>query len=579
MGKFLPFRMNIRRWGTLDPFIEPGGVLGRKVANRGFLEALLAQDPFDEYHFFLTDTAALAHQQDYCRSAFPQLFQRGAFHFFPQNRLHLQLEATPYTVFHLSDPITTFTRLARLRNAYAPVLFPITGTTHSLSYERFMPAFLGHLWGGATARDAIVGTSQAAIAMLEHTFALLRQNYPCPATAHGPQLKRIPLGANPLFSAPAGHNPRQYFAGQGAAMRARLGLGTETMFLCLARLTVHSKMDLAPLLCALQRAAGKGLSLNDTVLVVAGWAEENAPLPQALAAMAQRMGIRFIPFLRPTNEECLALYAAADVFVSPSDNIQETFGLTLAEAGSMGLPVIASNFNGYRDIVVHGETGLLVPTIGPESCEETNLLAGTWFDNQYHLRLAQQTCVSVPGLAKALAQLGTNPALRQAMGMAGAARARSHFSWPAIAAAHVGLWQRLASTPLPPQDEARIRNQRHPLAPNFAHSFRAHFSHTLGPESTLLVRRTPTGDAVYQGRVPPLLYAGMELMIEEESLRRMLLATRKPVMVKNLLGSLRQQWPTAQQGIAQERAAMVVLWALKHDYLEEVDASADESKL
>ena len=569
--------MNNRRWGTLDPFIEPGGVLGRKVANRGFLEALLGQDPFDEYHFFLTDAAAIAHQQEYCRSAFPQLFQRGAFHFFPQSRLHQQLEATAYSVFHLSDPITTFTRLARLRNAYSPVLFPITGTTHSLSYERFMPAFLGHLWGGATARDAIVGTSHAAIAMLEHTFALLRQNYPCPATTHGPCLERIPLGANPLFSAPAGHNPRQYFAGQGAAMRARLGLGSETMFLCLARLTVHSKMDLAPLLCALQRAASLGLSLNDTVLVVAGWAEENAPLPQALAAMAQRMGVRFMPFLRPTDEECLALYAAADVFVSPSDNIQETFGLTLAEAGSMGLPVIASNFNGYRDIVVHGESGLLVPTMGPERCEETNLLAGTWFDNQYHLRLAQQTCVSVPGLAKALAQLGTNCALREQMGKAGAVRAREQFSWAAIATAYTALWQRLGSTPLTAQEEATIRSQHHPLAPDFARSFQAHFSHTLGPESTLRVRRTPTGEAVYQGRTPPLLYAGMELMIEEEPLHRMLLAARKPVMVRTLVEMLRAQWPTAQQGIAQERATMVVLWALKHDYLEEVDATTEGS--
>lgn len=553
--------------------------MGRKVANKGFLEALLAQDPFDEYHFFLTDAAALAHQQNYCRSAFPHLFQRGAFHFFPQGRLHQQLETTPYTAFHLSDPITTFTRLARLRNAYAPFLFPITGTTHSLSYERFMPAFLGHLWGGATMRDAIVGTSQAAIAMLEHTFSLLRQNYPCPATTHGPSLERIPLGANPLFSAPAGHNPRHYFAGHGAAMRARLGLGAETMFLCLARLTVHSKMDLAPLLCALQRAAGLGLSLNNTVLVVAGWAEENAPLPEALAAMAQRMGIRFMPFLRPTDEECLALYAAADVFVSPSDNIQETFGLTLAEAGSMGLPIIASNFNGYRDIVVHGETGLLVPTMGPEHSEETNLLAGIWFDNQYHLRMAQQTCVSVPGLAKALASLGTNPALRHSMGQAGAERTQTLFSWPAIATAYVTLWQRLAKTPLPPQEEARIRSQRHPLAPNFAHSFQAHFSHTLGPQSTLRVRRTPTGDAVYAGRVPPLLYAGMEFMIEEKPLHRMLLAARKPVMVCTLVEMLRQHWPAVQQGIAQERAAMVVLWALKHDYLEDVDAPTEVSSV
>lgn len=46
-------------WGTLDPFVEGGPVIGRKVANCGFLQALLGADPFREYHFSCrTGTAA-----------------------------------------------------------------------------------------------------------------------------------------------------------------------------------------------------------------------------------------------------------------------------------------------------------------------------------------------------------------------------------------------------------------------------------------------------------------------------------------------------------------------------------------
>jgi hypothetical protein len=49
----LPAAMQTMRiWGTLDPFVEGGEVMGRKVANAGFLDALLAADPFDAYHFF-----------------------------------------------------------------------------------------------------------------------------------------------------------------------------------------------------------------------------------------------------------------------------------------------------------------------------------------------------------------------------------------------------------------------------------------------------------------------------------------------------------------------------------------------
>ena len=45
-------------------------------------------------------------------------------------------------------------------------------------------------------------------------------------------------------------------------------------------------------------------------------------------------------------------YAAADIFVSLSDNIQETFGLTPVEAMAAGLPVVASDWDGYRETIV-----------------------------------------------------------------------------------------------------------------------------------------------------------------------------------------------------------------------------------
>lgn len=53
------------------------------------------------------------------------------------------------------------------------------------------------------------------------------------------------------------------------------------------------------------------------------------------------------------------LLAAMDLFVFPS--YAEAFGLVLIEAMSMHLPVVSSNCDGVLDIVIHNETGLLVP--------------------------------------------------------------------------------------------------------------------------------------------------------------------------------------------------------------------------
>jgi len=53
------------------------------------------------------------------------------------------------------------------------------------------------------------------------------------------------------------------------------------------------------------------------------------------------------------------LLAGMDVFAFPSHN--EAFGLALIEAMATGLPTVSSNCDGVLDIVVEGETGLMVP--------------------------------------------------------------------------------------------------------------------------------------------------------------------------------------------------------------------------
>ena len=117
-------------------------------------------------------------------------------------------------------------------------------------------------------------------------------------------------------------------------------------------------------------------------------------------------------------------WAAADIFVSMADNHQETFGLTPVEAMACGLPVIASDWNGYRDTVRHGETGWLVPSHQPAQGMSRELaryaLGGHDYDS-FVGRLMQEVVIDPAALVVALERLIGDPAAAAPAGGSGPA--------------------------------------------------------------------------------------------------------------------------------------------------------------
>src|SRR6202012_5551691 len=103
-----------------------------------------------------------------------------------------------------------------------------------------------------------------------------------------------------------------------------------------------------------------------TTFVLAGWfpgGERERQFYEAAArAYAPDVAVHFVP--GDDRARIGALWAGADVFVSLVDNIQETFGITPVEAMAAGLPVVVSDWDGYRSTVRDGVEGFLIPTLG-----------------------------------------------------------------------------------------------------------------------------------------------------------------------------------------------------------------------
>ncbi len=100
------------------------------------------------------------------------------------------------------------------------------------------------------------------------------------------------------------------------------------------------------------------------------------------------------------HDELQRLYARAAVVACPSR--REGFGVACLEAMAHGRPVVATSVGGLRDLVVDGETGLVVPPRDP------------------------------PALREALLRLLGDSDLRRRLGAAGRVRAQDVFSWQAV---------------------------------------------------------------------------------------------------------------------------------------------------
>ena len=187
-----------------------------------------------------------------------------------------------------------------------------------------------------------------------------------------------------------------------------------------------------------EAAAATGAKVQ---LVLAGWFpagdKDRVQFEAAARAYAPDIPIHFVG--GDDRARIGALWAGADLFISLVDNIQETFGITPVEAMAARLPVVASDWDGYRYTVRHGVEGFLIPTLIPPAGRLGYAMATrhTLMMDSYQAyvgEVAQHTAVNVGKAVEALVALIRSPELRRRMGEAGRARVREMFDWPAVTA-------------------------------------------------------------------------------------------------------------------------------------------------
>jgi alpha-maltose-1-phosphate synthase len=412
---------------------EPGrpDLMGRLAANQSFLKGLIRHGGLEALHCC---TFHARHVEAFVKLA----RDLGASMPIRNIEPHRQDELAKLGGLFVTEPSLVIP--AQQRSFAGHHAYALTGVTHTTADPLIMTVLAGLVTAPVQAWDAVVCTSRAVASMVEEMLraeeAMLAQRLGARRFPR-PMLPVIPLGIDADQFA-----PRPEWR---AAWREQLGIQDgDVAALYVGRLSRHGKAHPLPLFATLGRAARR--QPQRLHLILAGWwlhpPEEEKWREQA-AALCPEVTLHFLDGREPAVRR--EIWSAADLFTMLVDNIQETFGLAPIEAMAAGLPVVATDWDGFRDTVRHGTDGILVSTLmAPAGAgrEASRLFATGHITYGAWLTLAaRQTAVDIRAATDAIEALAADPALRQRMGTAGRAHARTRFDWSAIIPQYQALWQ------------------------------------------------------------------------------------------------------------------------------------------
>ncbi len=538
-----------RRLGLLfawSPY-EASKITGARVANYSVLEAILKYANYAHADVFIGhDPVAF---QESPEGAFLKAWaEDDRVQVYGYEHLAPCIEHFEYTAFVLGKP--TIAELAELRDAAAKACFPIIGVAHSIADDCFRYPLSSFFTYPLLPCDSIMcstGTVEAVIQAAYDAAEKRLEELDAGPRVYRPRLDKVRLGVHDMGV------PTEQVRREG---REALGVAQEdVVFLFVGRLDIISKMDPAALFIAfrdiLQEMGGSGarLVLAGTTTHEAMWQGYVQQHTDALNISAH-VTVKFN--FEPSDKAML--YGAADVFVSLADSVQESFGVAPVEAMFAGLPLVLSDWDGYKELVVHQESGYLVPTYWAD-CHFTEPHAHHSRMPEVMFQTAQSLAVDVGYLRDVMLKLVQDAGLRKKIGAAARTRALEAFNWESIIMQYEALWDELSvlADEIPweqkPYDQLRLR---------FFELYKHYPSRVLAKTST--VKTTARGQRLRSGAGDDVvIHPKVRTWVTDDLAFQVLSMALAGVRVGDLVEKVKA---------SEQELFFAVLWMIKNDLLE-----------
>lgn len=523
-----------------SPRTHFGSVYGSHNATLCFLESRL----FDEAHFYAVSSA---HKEEVERGLARMDLPDGLVtRVYLDWELPANLRRYPYDVYFHPDLGPRLGDVCDLRERVG-ANFQVVGLTHSLSSRDVLLGCLHLLLSPTRENDHILCASSAAAHAFRNLVGRVRHRYGL-SDGFRPQVAVIPFGLD----------TRRFRPGEPQTAQLRLGLSPGFRYLlCFGRLDAHYKCDIGPLVEAFRQA----LPHLDPKwrLIVAGGARPS--YRRFLERLIGQRGLGGRVLLLPEVDEVakVDLYQACDLFVAPSDNIQESFGLTVIEAMACGLPVVASDWDGLRDTVSEEETGVRIPTYMPILKRLLWEPETVYMNHTLHLLFAEAVALDNAQLVEAIVRLLNDELLRRRMGRAARDRAESMYDLRAVGAR---LRETLTNSGPASRVAAEGFEQAHDMT---LWEVFAHYP-TLSLDDSTLLEVTPLGTKFLS--TDPNVYLVPELshFLVLDKAQEMADFCTRPRALGAIVGSMHSE------SIEPERLVYTAYWLLKQGFLSVVGA-------
>lgn len=450
--------------------------MGRNSAGESFLKGFFRHHAADAFWVQVTQTG---HEKPFETMARDMNRAEPVTAFTSTNLENLQ---APGSLF-LPGP--NLSESAWQRSFWGHSQWSLCGITHTTSSAAAMDAIAALITSPVQPWDALICTTPTVKKNVEAVMQLQVNHLQDRLGIQQlilPQLPVIPLGIE--------CDNFRVTATSKAEARQRLGIDKNTLVVLFAgRLSFHAKAHPLAMYQALQAALPTLPKNQNLLLVELGW-HANEPIANAFKEAAQ-WAAPDLKTLHLDSRDPLVRrdgWAIADLFCSLSDNLQEAFGITPIEAMAAGLPVVVSDWDGYRSSIEDGVTGFRVPSLmpGPGQGADFAKRHALGIDNYdfYCGYTSSLVAIDIEATAEAFRRLFKSAEQRKKMGQAGIKLARERYDWSVIIPQYETLWQglrdiRKAARP----SQATIW----PARPDPFHIFASYPSQTLNEDS--VVRR------------------------------------------------------------------------------------------